>query len=186
MAKWAIRAIDALLAAVGGFAALLVLGIIALIVLEMFSRTVLGISLAWAHEASTWLLTAFVFLGGPYALIRGRFVRVDVIHARMSPRAKAIVDTTFSTVLMLALVITLFWLGGRFFLSSWAVGETSASGSWAGPVWLTKAMMPIGAALLVLAWMGHLLKLWSDEPQASSASEMHSESAPLEGSKERD
>ncbi len=157
-----IRIIDGVLSAIGRAASLLILATIALVVLEMILRGGFGYSTPWAHELSTWLLTAIVFLGGPYALIRGKFVRVDVIYATMSPRTKAIVDSVFSTALMAAFVSVLFFLGGKLFLSSYAMNEVSATGSWNGPVWAAKLMMPVGTALLAVGWLSHILRLWRD------------------------
>ena len=162
-----IRIIDGVLNAIGRAVALLILAMIALIVAEMIMRGGFGHPSPWAHELSTWMQTAFVFLGGPYALINGKFARVDALYAAMSPRTKAIVDSVFSTVLMAAFVGVLFWLGGKFFLKSFAMSEVSATGNWAGPVWAAKLMMPTGAALLAIGWVSHILRLWRDALRGS-------------------
>jgi len=163
------RTIDGILGAIGRFVSLFVLGMMALIIFEMAARGLFSQSLPWTQEISTWLLTAFVMIGGPYALLRGQFVRVDLVFARLSPRNRAIVDTVLSTTLLALFVGVLVWRGGDFFLSSYSMNERSATGSWAGPVWIPKLMIPVGGAMLGLAWLSHLLHLWRDPPSETPA-----------------
>lgn len=169
-----IRVIDGLLGAIGRAVSLLVPVMIVLIVLEMVLRGGFNRPTPWAHELSGWLLTIFVFLGGPYALIRGKFVRVDVVHGQMSPRTRLLVDTFVSTLLVVVFAGVLFWLGGKFFLTSYGVGEVSATGNWRGPVWAAKLMVPLGSLLLLLGWLSHLLHLWQDAAHSAAGSEARS------------
>lgn len=163
-----IRRLDAFLSGLGQLTALAVLGMAALISVELFSRGVLQISQPWVQDVSSWLLTIFIYLGGPYALLRGNFVRVDVIFGRFSMRTQALVDSIFSTTLVALFLGVLLWRGSEFFLNSFAMGERSATGAWGGPVWLAKSMVPLGAGLLLLAWLVHVLRAWQRvlSPQA--------------------
>lgn len=162
MVESLIRMIERVVSGLGRAVSFLVLGMMGLIVVEMVSRGMFERSLPWTHELSSWLLTTFIFLGGPYALLRGQFVRVDVVFERLSPRARFLVDLLFSTTLFAAFVGVLVWRGGDFFMSSFAMGERSATGVWGGPVWLVKLMIPLGSSLLCLAWVAHLLRSWRD------------------------
>ena len=63
-----INLLERLITGIGRVVALFVLAIIAIMIYEMFSRAVLGRSVRWAGDASTWLLVAFIFLGGPWAM----------------------------------------------------------------------------------------------------------------------
>jgi len=157
-----IKVLEGFIAALGRCVALFVLAIIAVMIFEMVSRGVFGHSAAWAGDVSAWLLVAFIFLGGPWALAKGNFVRVDALHEHFAPMAKAVIDTTVSTLLFAVFAAALIKLGGDFAIKSFVMGERSATGSWNGPVWLAKAMMPVGAGLLCLAWVLHLLRLWRD------------------------
>ncbi|MCC2597013.1 TRAP transporter small permease subunit [Pusillimonas sp. MFBS29] len=156
------RAIERVITTIGHAVALLVLVMIALVVTEMFSRGVLGYSLPWVQDLCAWLLTILVMIGGPYALLRGQFVRVDIFFARLNPRNKALVDTIFSTVLIGLFVWVLVDKGGSFFLASFAMDERSATGSWSGPVWVAKSMIPLGGVMLGFAWFAHIVRAWHD------------------------
>ncbi len=154
--------IERLIAAIGRVVALFVLVIIAVMIYEMVSRGLFGRSVGWASDLSSWLLVAFIFLGGPWAMARGNFVRVDALFEKFPPLVKALVDTVLSTALFALLIWVLVSFGGSFAFKSFAMGERSATGGWAGPVWAAKAMLPAGAALLVVAWLLNLLKAWRD------------------------
>lgn len=155
-----IRVIDAVIAGIGKAAAFLVLVIIAVIIIEMVARGGFGRSQPWANDVTSWLLAALIFLGGPWALANGNFVRVDALFDRFGWRTRALIDTFVSTALFILFCGTLLWFGWNFFARSAAIGETSASGSWGGPVWLAKGLLPLGALLLALAWISHLHHLW--------------------------
>lgn len=157
-----IHLIDRAVEAIGKSVALLTLLITALIVIEMFSRSFLGTSWGWVYDLSGWLLAAYVFLGGAWALQRGQFVRVDIIYVRLSPRTKALIDIVAGTAMFVLFAGTLLWLGTRFAWQSFLMNEVSATGAWQGPVYVAKALLPIGTLLLCLAWLSHVLKLWRD------------------------
>lgn len=154
--------IERALSTIGRAVALLVLLMIALITIEMFARGVMGISFPWVQDLGSWLLTILIMIGGPYALLRGQFVRVDILFARLRPKQKALVDTIFSTTLMALFVGVLVVKGGDFFLSSYAMGERSATGAWGGPIWVAKLMVPLGGTLLAVAWLAHLIRSWHE------------------------
>ncbi|WP_026380812.1 TRAP transporter small permease subunit [Afifella pfennigii] len=162
-----LRLIDRAIELLGKAAALAILGMIAVMVFEMVARGVFGQSMPWAAEVTSWLLVAMVFLGGPWALARGNFVRVDAIYERFTPMTKALIDTFVSTALFVLFCGVLIKFGGDFAMKSFAMGERSATGGWGGPVWLPKMLMPLGAGLLAIGWIAHLLHAWRGDKEPS-------------------
>lgn len=152
--------LESFLSVIGRAIAYLVLFMAALVCFELVSRWFFSTSQPWVHDVSAWLLTAFVFLGGPYALLRGAFVRVDVLYGALRPRVQLWLDTVVSTLLVLLFLYVLIGYGKDFFMSSFKMNERSATGSWGGPVWVAKMFVPMGGFLLLLAWITHLLKSW--------------------------
>jgi TRAP-type mannitol/chloroaromatic compound transport system permease small subunit len=152
--------IDTAVAAIGKGASFLTLLMTALIVLEMVSRSFFGTSWGWVYDLSGWLLAAYIFLGGAWTLQRGQFVRVDILFTRFSPRTRALVDLVAGTALFVLFAGALLWLGTRFAWQSFLMNEVSATGAWDAPVYVAKALLPIGVVLLCLAWLSHILKLW--------------------------
>lgn len=162
MLNSAIKFADSLIAGLGRIAALLILAIIATMVFEMVMRGVFGMSTPWAGDVSSWLLVGVIFLGGPWALANGNFVRVDAVFGVFPARVKALIDSTISTALFALFAYVLIDFGGDLALRSFQIGETSATGSWNGPVWVSKALVPLGTVILSLAWLSHLVKSWQE------------------------
>ncbi|MCB9957206.1 MAG: TRAP transporter small permease subunit [Rhodospirillaceae bacterium] len=154
----AIALIDGLVAWIARPVKYLILIMIGLIMVEIFSRLIFNQSFAWTREIASWLGAAIIFLGGAYTLQEGSFVRVDIIHGRLPPKAKALVDMTIGTVCFGMVAYVLLHHGGQFAYRSLRVGETSSAGLWDGPVWAVKILIPIGSALIALAWISHFLK----------------------------
>ena len=151
-----VTAVHALNAALGRAVSLLIFVMIAVIMYETLARYFFNAPTAWAHDLSSWLQVAYVFIGGAYALQMGYLVRVDVIYSNMSPRARAIVDLTASTVLFACFAAVMIWNGSALAMQSFAMGETSSTGVWKGPVWPAKFMVPAGMVLLTLAWLARM------------------------------
>ena len=97
--------------------------------------------------ASAWCRSRLV--GMSYALRHGEHVRVDVLFATFKDRTKLAVDVISAVIAMIfsALVI---WLSLGFVAQSWVIGEGSPNPGGIGALYLMKAMIPLGFALLFL------------------------------------
>jgi TRAP-type mannitol/chloroaromatic compound transport system permease small subunit len=84
-----------------------------------------------------------------YALRHGEHVRVDVLFANFSERAKHAVNviSALLAVIFSALVI---WLSLAYVAQSWAMGEGSPNPGGIPALYIMKAMIPLGFALLLL------------------------------------
>lgn len=153
-------AIDAFISGIGRVVSFTVLVILFVIILDMTVRMVMGRSLDWVVELNAWMQVTLVFLGGPYALSKGSFVRVDALYANYSDLAKAIFDTIVTTSLFAIFAWVLIKLGSDFALNAYKLGERPNSGGFDAPVWIVKSMIPMGGVLLVLVWASILIKQW--------------------------
>lgn len=150
--------IDAIAAWIGRAVSYLVFGMIAVIMYEVVARYFFNAPTFWGQDVSGWLQVAYVFLGGAYALQKGYFVRVDMVYERFPPKVQAWIDLTLATVLFCCFATVMFGRGWDLAHQSWEMGETSATGGWNGRVWPAKFLVPIGTALLALAWFAHLVR----------------------------
>lgn len=150
--------IDALAARIGRAVSYLVFGMIGVIMFEVVARYFFNAPTAWGQDVSGWLQVAYIFLGGAWALQRNHFVRVDMLFTRLSPRMQAWVDLTLATALFACFAAVMMWIGWDLAFRSWQMGETSATGTWQGRVWPIKFAIPVGTALLALAWFAHLVR----------------------------
>jgi TRAP-type mannitol/chloroaromatic compound transport system permease small subunit len=103
----------------------------------------------WAQELEWHLLVPLTLIGMSYALRHGEHVRVDVLFASFSDRTKHAINAISAVIAMIfsALVI---WLSFGFVAQSWAMGEGSPNPGGIGALYLMKAMIPLGFALLFL------------------------------------
>lgn len=150
--------IDSINARIGTVAAYLAYVIMAIIGYEVVTRTFFNKPTAWVHDLSGWLLVFYVFLGGAWALQKGYFVRVDIAYMHFPARVQAAIDLIVGTTLMALFAWVMITKGFEFGMRSFNVGETSANGSWKGRVWPAKLIMPVGMALLSLAWASRAIR----------------------------
>jgi TRAP-type mannitol/chloroaromatic compound transport system permease small subunit len=120
----------------------------------------------WAQELEWHLLIPLTLVGMSYALRHGEHVRVDVLFATFKPRTKLAVDFASALIAMIfsALVV---WLSIAFVAQSWAMREGSPNPGGIGALYLMKAMIPLGFALLFLQSLAQAIqgaKAWADFP----------------------
>jgi len=153
-----ISAIDNLVSWLGRITQYLVLVMIAVIIFEAAARYIFNAPTQWSYDVTGWILVAYVFLGGGFAVQQGYLVRVDILFERMSPKSKALVDLFLSSSLIILFGGALIWYGGIFAIKSFLTNELSPSGVWNGPVFPAKFMVPLGTSFLLLAWTSHILQ----------------------------
>jgi TRAP-type mannitol/chloroaromatic compound transport system permease small subunit len=113
-------------------------------------------------EEIQWHLYSVGFLLGlGYALQSDNHVRVDVVHERLSPRAQAWIELYGIILLLLPFCALILIYSVPFVSFSWAMNEVSASPGGLPLRWLIKAMLPIGFALLAIAAISRLTRVWS-------------------------
>ena len=124
----------------------------------------------WAQELEWHLLVPLTLVGMSYALRHGEHVRVDVLFANFSDRTKDLINAISGRA-----GDDLFrcWSSGfRSALSSmsWAIGEGSPNPGGIGALYLIKAMIPLGFALLFLQSLAQAIQSFmrfrarNDEP----------------------
>jgi TRAP-type mannitol/chloroaromatic compound transport system permease small subunit len=149
--------IDALIDLVGRIASWTVL----LLALVMGGNVLLryGFSLGWiwAQELEWHLLVPICLIGMSYALRHGEHVRVDILFASFTPRARHAVDAVAGGLAM-AFSALVVWLSLAYVAQSWSIGEGTANPGGEGTAnpggieyrYVVKALIPIGFALLFL------------------------------------
>lgn len=152
--------IGRVLETIGKVVSLSVLAIAAVVLCEICSRLLFGISLPWAADTASWLMCALIMLGGAWTVSMGKFVRVDALYAGFSPRTRLIIDTVVSTALLGFLAYVLIRHGFNFAERAYLAGERPVSSGFNMPVWPFKALVPVGAVLMLLGWLRFLLSEW--------------------------
>lgn len=138
--------IDAVSSWSGRIASFLAVIAILIIDYEVLARYVFNAPTIWATEAMTIICGIYFIMGGAYALVLKMHVTVDIIHANLSGRAKAIIDLITCPIIFLYLVI-LIWTGGVYAWESLLLKETTGTAANL-PFWPLKAGFFIAVLLM--------------------------------------
>ena len=154
------RRLDGWITRLGNSLAWLWMVLLLVIVANVVLRYAFGEGRIEFEEIQWHLYSVGFLLGLGYALQSDDHVRVDVVHERLSPRAQAWIEL-YGIVLLLLPFCTLILIYAVPFVSfSWAMDEVSASPGGLPLRWLIKAMLPIGFALLAMAAISRLIRVW--------------------------
>lgn len=106
-----------------------------------------GASLSWYDEIASILLAWITYYGSALAALKRSHIGVDDLLLRLPPRARA-VAVVVAEVLVVCFFLLLAWAGWK--VLTVLEGMSLVSLTWV-PVQLTQSVIPIGAALFVLA-----------------------------------
>jgi TRAP-type mannitol/chloroaromatic compound transport system permease small subunit len=151
------RGVDALSAAFGKAAEWCVLAACAISAGNAVMRYGFSLSSnAWL-EVQWYLFTGIVMLGAAHTLRRNGHVRVDLVYAIASERARLWIDVFGIIFFLLPGMALLAWMTWPFFLDSWMRQEVSPN---AGGLirWPVKLLLPLGFVLVVLQGLAELVK----------------------------
>lgn len=142
-------AIDCFIDRVGALVSWLALAVALVMGANVFMRYGLSIGYIWSQELEWHLLVPLTLIGMSYALRHGEHVRVDVLFANFSDRTKHAINAISAVIAMIfsGLVI---WLSIDFVMQSWNLNEGSPNPGGLPALYLMKAMIPLGFALLFL------------------------------------
>ncbi|MFU2489273.1 TRAP transporter small permease subunit [Thauera sp. WH-1] len=150
------RAVDWLSDRTGMFVALWSVNAVLAYTYEVVMRYAFNQPTIWVHESSYLLFGMQYVIAGAYGLLHGAHVRVDVIYTKLSARARGAVDV-ITSVFFFAFVLVMISTGWRFFSDSYNMGERSLE-TWQVQYWPVKATLVLGAVLILLAGISHLIK----------------------------
>jgi len=150
-------AIDAFIDLVGRIFSWLALAVALVMGANVILRYGFSLGRIWAQELEWHLLVPLTLVGMSYALRHGEHVRVDVLFANFSPRTKHAIDT-LSAVIAMTFSVLVVLLSINFVAQSWAMGEGSPNPDGMPALYLMKAMIPLGFALLFLQSLSQAIR----------------------------
>ncbi|MBL8671589.1 MAG: TRAP transporter small permease subunit [Alphaproteobacteria bacterium] len=149
--------IDAVVDLIGRVTAWSSFALVLVMATNVLLRYLFSTGSVWAQELEWHLMVPICLFGMAYALRHGEHVRVDVLFARYSPRAKAAVDllAALVAIAVCALVIhySLAYVG-----QSWRNSEGSANPGGIPWRWALKALIPVGFSLFLLQSVAEALR----------------------------
>ena len=123
---------------------------------EVVARTLFGLPTIWSNETVIYVSAVAYLLGGAYAHLYHRHVRIDLVYDRLGPKTRARLDVV-TFVFFLLYVGTLVWVGGQMAWDSFNQGETTGT-PWNPLIWPVKMAIPLAGFLLLLQGIANLLR----------------------------
>jgi TRAP-type mannitol/chloroaromatic compound transport system permease small subunit len=152
------RWVDVVNGFVGRVGRILALLMVLVTTVDVVMRYVFRTSFVFVQELE-WHLFALLFLiMAGYAHLKGDHVRVDIFYARMSPRARALVDVVCGVLFLFPTCFLLVWTSIPFVRASVAVLEGSPDPGGLPARYLLKLAIPVSFALLALQGASELIK----------------------------
>jgi TRAP-type mannitol/chloroaromatic compound transport system permease small subunit len=153
-----LHAVDAVSTWAGKAAAWLIIGLTAMVCVEVFKRYVLNAPTAWIFEANNMLYGTLFMVAGAYALAQNAHVRGDFLYGSMRPRTQAALDLVLYIIFFLPGIAALLYAGYRFAALSWRIGEHSSVLAEGPAIYPFKTVIPIAGALIMLQGMAEILR----------------------------
>jgi TRAP-type mannitol/chloroaromatic compound transport system permease small subunit len=155
------RRVDPALARVGRAISWLWAVLLVIIMVNVTFRYAFGMGRIEFEEIQWHLYSAGFLLGLSYTYQTDAHIRVDVLHERLSPRRQAWVELYGILLFLLPFIALVLIYSVPFVVSSFRYGEVSQAPGGLPYRWAIKAMLPLGFALLLIAVISRLTRVWA-------------------------
>jgi TRAP-type mannitol/chloroaromatic compound transport system permease small subunit len=155
------RLVDAWLVRIGQWASWLWLLLLIVIVANVTLRYAFGQGRIEFEEIQWHIYATGFLLGLSYAYQADAHIRVDVLHERFSPRLQAWLELYGIILFLLPFIALILIYALPFVAISFEQSEVSQAPGGLPMRWLIKAMLPVGFALLLLAVLSRLSRVWA-------------------------
>lgn len=146
---------------IGNFFSWIWLGLMAVIILNVVMRYVLGYGRIEFEELQWHLYAAGWLIGLSYCYVADDHVRVDLIHDRLTLKVQAWIEFLGIIFLLVPFTILVLWYSLPFIIYSWELGEISGAPGGLPYRWIMKGMLFIGFALLLVSIISRFSRVCS-------------------------
>jgi TRAP-type mannitol/chloroaromatic compound transport system permease small subunit len=153
-----LHTIDGISTWVGKLAAWLIIGLTAVVCIEVFKRYIMNRPTAWIFDAENMLYGTLFMLAGAYTLAQNAHVRGDFLYSSMRPRMQASLDIVLYVVFFIPGIAALIYAGYHYAGDSWRIAEHSNVTADGPPVYHFKSMIPIAGALVMLQGFAEIVR----------------------------
>ncbi|PSF13477.1 C4-dicarboxylate ABC transporter permease [Marinobacter fuscus] len=150
--------LDRLVVAVGRFSSWLWIGVLIVVLINVFSRYVLSQGSIALEELSWHLFGAATMLTLGYAVVRDDHVRVDVLKEKFSPRTQATIELLGIAILALPVVYLMVEVLVPYAWKAWIYQERSQAPSGLPYRFIFKSMLPLGLIFVMIALFSRALR----------------------------
>lgn len=154
------RHADRLIGWFGEAASLLWTVLMLVIVFQVVLRYAFGLGSIMLEETQWHLYAVGFLLGLSFTEVRERNVRIDVLAENFSHKARLWIELFGITVFLLSFTLLVIWFAVPFVVTSWQLNEVSAAPGGLPYRWVLKSFLVTAFALLALAGMSRLTRVW--------------------------
>ncbi|MBI9091070.1 MAG: TRAP transporter small permease subunit [Desulfobacterium sp.] len=112
----------------------------------------------WCHELALHVFGAYAVLAGPYVLLHGEHVKIDIVYNLFSPRGRAILDC-FTYPLFFMFIGLLLWHGSAIGMRALELRQSVSPSPWASPLWPVKLTIPLAAFLMLAQGVAQYIRM---------------------------
>ena len=150
--------LDRFVVAVGKLSSWLWIGVLVVVLANVFARFVLNAGSVALEELSWHLFGAAMMLTLAYAVVRDDHVRVDVLHEKFSPKAKAIIELAGLVLLALPIVYLMIEVLVPYAYKAFELSERSQAPSGLPHRFIFKSVLPLALMLVWVAMFSRVLR----------------------------
>jgi len=140
----------------GGLSAIS-LALIGLIITAQILARTFGYLIPAADDFAIWAMVSSMFLGLPYAFIKGDHIRITVLLQALSAKPKKIYELQ-ATIISVLLGVWASYYSAVFVYESYLFNEIS-QGMLSVPLWIPQLPIPIGLILLTALLIERVFRL---------------------------
>jgi TRAP-type mannitol/chloroaromatic compound transport system permease small subunit len=143
-----VKGVDACNEWVGRTVAWFTLGCVLTCFTVVVLRYAFNVGYPWLQELYVWQHAIVFMAGAGYTMLHRGHVNVDVMYGRLGERGRAWVDILGTVFFLFPWLVILSYTSAPFVLTSWRVGESSATANGMPALYLLKSLLWILCALL--------------------------------------
>lgn len=147
--------------AIGNFFSWIWLVLMAVIIINVVMRYVLGFGRIEFEELQWHLYAVGWLIGLSYCYVADDHVRVDLVHDRLSLRKQAWIEFLGIVFLLTPFIVLVLWYAIPFVIYSWDLGEVSGAPGGLPYTWIMKSFLFIGFALLLVSTISRFSRVYS-------------------------
>jgi TRAP-type mannitol/chloroaromatic compound transport system permease small subunit len=142
----------------GALSAWMVIPLMLVVMYEVVMRKFFNAPTTWVYDVSWMLFAAQFLLGGAFTHMRNGHIRIDIVYATLSDRAKRIYDIAINIVVILPPMVLFGWAGVKFAAEAFVVDERLSTTNWFFPSGPPKSLIPLGFFLLALQCIAEIVR----------------------------
>ena len=135
----------------------LIVGLMLMVVIEVFKRYALNAPTAWIFDASNMMYGTLFMMCGAYTLSQNGHVRGDFFYGSAKPRTQASLDLVLYILFFIPGVIALTWAGWTYAADSVAIREHTFNAD-PLPLYPFKAIIPLAGFIVLMQGVAEIVR----------------------------